>query len=173
MIKAINTFYKGNYYRSRLEAKWAVYFDFLGVEYQYEPEGYALSNGQKYLPDFYLPVVGIYVEVKPSNYKNEDETKHKCFVLDGRKTLLIAVGHPSRDEYEVYSLKSDVVFKYDPVSKKELCHTVYKNKVEIERGRIVIKGRDGARLWYADEYSDWMDLDAAIEHSAKFRFEHL
>ena len=53
-IKAIQTKYKGYLFRSRLEARWAVFFDCCGVEYEYEPEGYDLGNGLMYLPDFLL-----------------------------------------------------------------------------------------------------------------------
>ena len=53
-IKAIETEYKGYLFRSRLEARWAVFFDFCGVDYEYEPEGYDLGNDQAYLPDFIL-----------------------------------------------------------------------------------------------------------------------
>lgn len=55
MIKAIETRYKGYHFRSRLEARWAVFFDALGIEWQYEPEGFELPSG-KYLPDFFLPL---------------------------------------------------------------------------------------------------------------------
>jgi len=69
MIKAIETVYNGYRFRSRLEARWAVFFDALGIEYQYEPEGFELSNGVWYLPDFYLPTFnnGMWCEVKPTS----------------------------------------------------------------------------------------------------------
>ena len=54
-IKAIETIYNGYKFRSRLEARWAVFFEEAGIEYQYEPEGYVLDNGECYLPDFYIP----------------------------------------------------------------------------------------------------------------------
>lgn len=69
MIKAIETRYKGYHFRSRLEARWAVFFDTLGVPWEYEPEGYGRGADQ-YLPDFRLwrgsrrfPE-GLFVEVK-------------------------------------------------------------------------------------------------------------
>ena len=64
-LKAIETEYNGYKFRSRLEAKWAVFFDAMNISYEYEPEGFVLSNGAKYLPDFYLPLFKMYVEVKP------------------------------------------------------------------------------------------------------------
>lgn len=68
-IKAIETVYKGYRFRSRLEARWAVFFDALGIAWDYEPEGFELPSGGRYLPDFLLRDNGIHpdlwVEVKP------------------------------------------------------------------------------------------------------------
>lgn len=64
MIQAIETVYNGYRFRSRLEARWAVFFDAAGIKYQYEPEGYKLSDGRMYLPDFYLPEADTHIEVK-------------------------------------------------------------------------------------------------------------
>lgn len=63
MIKAIETEYADCWFRSRLEARWAVFFDALGVTWEYEPEGFHTSAGN-YLPDFYLPAQKTWVEVK-------------------------------------------------------------------------------------------------------------
>lgn len=62
--KAIQTRYDGYYFRSRLEARWAVFFNLMGIKYQYECEGFELNFGDYYLPDFYLPNEGVWVEVK-------------------------------------------------------------------------------------------------------------
>lgn len=35
-IKPIQTRYKGYHFRSRLEARWAVFFDALGIAWKYE-----------------------------------------------------------------------------------------------------------------------------------------
>lgn len=63
-IKAIETRYKGYRFRSRLEARWAVFFDAMGIKWQYEPEGFVLPDGTHYLPDFFLPTMNLWVEVK-------------------------------------------------------------------------------------------------------------
>ena len=66
MIKAIETRYKGYRFRSRLEARWAVFFDAAGIDWQYEPQGFDLgSDLGAYLPDFYLPASKTWVEIKP------------------------------------------------------------------------------------------------------------
>lgn len=51
VIKAIETTYRGYRFRSRLEARWAVFFDALGLQWEYESEGFETSAGW-YLPDF-------------------------------------------------------------------------------------------------------------------------
>lgn len=45
----IPTMYKGINFRSRLEARWAVFFDTLGIEWEYEPQGYEV--GMSYYVD--------------------------------------------------------------------------------------------------------------------------
>ncbi len=57
-MKAIETYYNGYRFRSRLEARWAVVFDTLGIRYEYEPEGFETSAGP-YLPDFRFDAQGV------------------------------------------------------------------------------------------------------------------
>lgn len=79
MIKSIQTKFDGRFFRSRLEARWAVFFKYLAIEYAYEPEGYILPDGSQYLIDFLLPEVyyrsqlnqGWFIEVKPFGTYNE------------------------------------------------------------------------------------------------------
>lgn len=66
-MRAIPTTYKGTPFRSRLEADWASTFDALLLPWVYEPEGYELSDGTRYLPDFWLPTARAWVEVKGSH----------------------------------------------------------------------------------------------------------
>lgn len=63
--KAIETEYAGHRFRSRLEARWAVLFDQMGWAWEYEPQGFELSSGERYLPDFWLPGLRMHAEVKP------------------------------------------------------------------------------------------------------------
>lgn len=80
-IKAIETSYKGYRFRSRLEARWAVFFDNLDINWEYELEGFEF-DGIRYLPDFYLPDLGIWCEIKGKlNWK-----KHTVDNFFGSKT---------------------------------------------------------------------------------------
>lgn len=52
-MKAIETRWKGWRFRSRTEARWAVFLEAAGIGFEYEPEGVLLPSGP-YLPDFRL-----------------------------------------------------------------------------------------------------------------------
>ena len=60
-------------------------FDFLEIEWRYEQEGFVLQPfGVRYLPDFHLPELGAWVEVKPT-YPDERERRktylfNRCLV---------------------------------------------------------------------------------------------
>jgi hypothetical protein len=67
-MKAIETIYGGYRFRSRLEARWAMFFDTLGLHWEYEAEGYDLDKRGWYLPDFLIKSTGrwnYWVEIKP------------------------------------------------------------------------------------------------------------
>lgn len=51
-LRPIQTRYNGYMFRSRLEARWAVFFSALGLRWEYEPEGFDLGDNELYLPDF-------------------------------------------------------------------------------------------------------------------------
>lgn len=100
-LRAIETEYKGYRFRSRLEARWAVFFDVCGVNWEYEPEGFILPNGQQYLPDFLLHDVtfnhagyrrgcDLYVEVK-GRMTAEDAEKIRgfAFPVEGLGSLVM------------------------------------------------------------------------------------
>ena len=88
MIQAIETKYNGYKFRSRLEARWAVFFDKMDIEYTYEPESFMSDykfelKGQKacYLPDFYLPKLNMWVEVKGDKNKLFDDSARMACIL--------------------------------------------------------------------------------------------
>lgn len=87
-IKAIETEYNGYRFRSRLEARWAVFFDAMGIKYEYEPEGYEYWDGEfKWLPDFRLPEEnGLLVEVKGSDEALEKDADKLGTAVDWHNT---------------------------------------------------------------------------------------
>lgn len=95
MIQAIETSYKGCRFRSRLEARWAVFFDALDIPWEYEPQGWEMDGGARYLPDFWLPEQRDWVEVKGATPTGKELGKISAFSreLDHRdKRLKLFVG---------------------------------------------------------------------------------
>jgi hypothetical protein len=67
ITESVETDYAGYRFRSRLEARWAVFLDAAGIRWEYEPEQYLVSyrhRVRKWIPDFELPALGQFVEVK-------------------------------------------------------------------------------------------------------------
>lgn len=119
-MKAIETRYKGYRFRSRTEARWAVFFDNLVciTEWQYEPEGFELDSGARYLPDFrvhHTEYSDVWFEVKPRlgieqlitdrdwSKMQEFAVSEKLILLDGmpelKKYWQIGDQRLSRDDY--------------------------------------------------------------------------
>lgn len=95
-MKAIETKYNGYRFRSRLEAKWAVFFDAAGIKYEYEPEGYDLGEAGWYLPDFWLPELKIFVEIKGKSLSRSEELKIE--ELSKYNPVLVLKQIPSPDD---------------------------------------------------------------------------
>lgn len=104
-VNAIETRYNGYRFRSRLEARWAIFFDQMEVPYLFESEGFEMG-GAKYLPDFRLPnglktygeseyLSNVWAEVKPSlTLEPQDKQKIALFVQQTDNVILILSGDP-------------------------------------------------------------------------------
>lgn len=102
MLKAIETKYKGYRFRSRLEARWAVFFDALSVPWEYEKEGYLLE-GTPYLPDFWLPRQQCHVEIKGQKPTPEELRKADLLCIASERWVDILVGTPG--DHSVYAFR--------------------------------------------------------------------
>ena len=97
-IKPIETQYKGYRFRSRLEARWAVFFDSLGMLWEYEREGFDLGEAGWYLPDFWLPALDKWIEIKPMEYDEEHDVKWpddpRFYSFSEENSLVVIKGSP-------------------------------------------------------------------------------
>ena len=93
-MKIIPTKYRNTLFRSRLEARWAVFFTELGLDWTYEPEGFDL-NGIWYLPDFYVDGLG-YMEVK---FKGGDFSKAIEFAKATGEGIMLCEDVPQARTY--------------------------------------------------------------------------
>jgi len=116
-IKAIETRYKGYRFRSRLEARWAVFFNACNYNWEYEPEGFELGGGVYYLPDFKIHGKDengdfniFWIEVKPDNamLSETETTKMAAFeslvreteICKGYGDFIKLVGTPADKLYD-------------------------------------------------------------------------
>lgn len=186
-IKAIQTEYKGYNFRSRLEARWAVFFDALGLQWEYEPEGFDLGDGVYYLPDFRLlgtdtngDEIDFWFDVKPEGKELNDKeilkmqkfAEKKDFgyaggfaILDGLPDINKSYRLLSPSMYEqiisIWSYRARPWFVAESTAEQEMN---WLNKAS--RGRYHMSNTNGCdRDWYEDAI-------AACNKARSARFEH-
>ena len=96
-IKAMETEYDGHRFRSRLEARWAVFFNAVGLTYEYEIEGFEM-DGTRYLPDFYIPNLNRWFEIKgkPLSLGEIKKCEEFCRRLDNENIKFsVLIGSPN------------------------------------------------------------------------------
>ena len=198
-IKPIETFYNGYKFRSRLEARWAVFLDALGVKYEYEPEGFNI-DGTKYLPDFYLPNVDRWLEVKGKKLSSNEVSKINAFceanddegngllfnILFGEPTaVFLSDILPMTDNVKEYAKKHDIF-----IGVKAYSYSWKNSDIYDSQRNLVGHGRDW--MFYIPELVEnekdantrfypttWRDCEKsaeqylhAIEKARQARFEH-
>lgn len=163
MIKAIETRYRGYRFRSRLEARWAVFFDYLGLTWEYEKQGFSI-NGQAYLPDFWIKNWNAWVEIKPQD--GTQQGHYLCLGLSKEYKVVLARGNPWRGEHSmtIYS-RGDVM----TTGRLECID------MEVEDDFLVGIGVVGSnKTILLHNIEPWEDkiLDEAFEAACHARFEH-
>jgi len=84
------TSYNGSRFRSRLEAKWAAFFDLIGWRWTYEP-----FDTSGYIPDFAIhgQATPLLVEVGPCEFLSEfSEKAEKPLAAFGRERTVLILG---------------------------------------------------------------------------------
>lgn len=101
--RPIHTSHGNDWFRSKLEAQWAVVFGKLGLTWIHEPRW--LFNGSKYFkPDFFIEDWDCYVEIKPRPPIFSEKLR-KVVLNHSRRhrdfTCLIIAGSPGDESYGV------------------------------------------------------------------------
>jgi hypothetical protein len=168
MLKAIETKYKGYRFRSRLEARWAVFFDALDIQWEYEKEGYELNVGW-YLPDFWLPQVNMWAEVKPETFSELELLKIEDLARETEKPCLMLIGTPENKPYQAINWAvtdggwpGECEGVSDGFMLSEYLLTMYK-------AYPVYEGRFYA---FPAVYERFEDTARAVEAARSARFEH-
>ncbi|NDH69529.1 MAG: hypothetical protein EBY22_16870 [Gammaproteobacteria bacterium] len=102
--------FDGIKYRSRNEARWAVFFKELGIKFAYEEEGFDLGGGIRYLPDFHIPIQDkfrrdMYFEIKPSasGLIIVDEQDNKKIEALSNYVFISVLGSVHDYQHKIYS----------------------------------------------------------------------
>jgi hypothetical protein len=101
MPKVIEQWFDGVQFRSKTEARWAAFFKACGIRYEYEKEGYDLGGGICYLPDFWLPALDRWFEVKGKEPTREELEKCQALAFETEKEVLLAVGSPDPETEQI------------------------------------------------------------------------
>lgn len=96
-IQPIQTAYKGRLFRSRTEARYAVFFDALKLSWGYEIEGFDLPEVGRYLPDFYLYDLDLWVEIKGGKVDFRECKKAQALSTYNNCAALVLFGRPRFD----------------------------------------------------------------------------
>ena len=167
-IEAIETRYKGHRFRSRLEARWAVYFDALGIRYEYEPEGFDLGQLGYYLPDFWLPQVTMWAEVKPREFSKVEKEKARVLAEGTGYPVLLLDGPPELRNYWAVHPPGEGVYDWFG---RESCLNDYLLTAESERRFF---GCTGLMPWTIDRdvFAEDSREARAVHAARSARFEH-
>jgi hypothetical protein len=111
-IKAIETEYKNYRFRSRAEARWAIFLDTLGLHWEYEKEGYDL-DGIWYLPDFWVPHWNAFLEVKGSWPVLSEIEKAISLAQKSQCAVYFLIGNPDPESHRVWRANKDGVMDSD------------------------------------------------------------
>ncbi|WP_314389244.1 hypothetical protein [uncultured Abiotrophia sp.] len=168
-IKPIETKYNGFKFRSRLEARWAVFFDMIGLKYEYEVEGFEMK-GIRYLPDFYIPSLDRWFEIKSTPLSEYEMKKCEefCFNKDYENIKFsVLVGSPEVKKIEEFIGVMEYVWEWPSeqypenvrfLAPKELSEKEYYSR--FMRGLWVIP----------DLIEDELVVAATVAREARFEF---
>lgn len=179
-IKAIETRYKGYRFRSRLEARWAVFFDALKIEWEYEKEGFDLGGIGRYLPDFWLSRLGVWAEVKGETPNNDDEEKMVALVSSLSQPLVLLQNLPLRPGDRgafAFGLSPTFGWGASQLAFCQRCEAPVFLFARLSAQEVLVPGRcDGCDLVFEPPQmtlgNDTSRIAAAFQSARSARFEH-
>lgn len=177
-MQSIQTEWRGHKFRSRLEARWAVAFEAMGIAWEYEYEGFRLGDGSQYLPDFLLHGLtgrhsgDLWVEVKGSE---DDESLSKVAAFAKESPIYLVTGIPTvYDDGAWWRGMEDVAYHQCPYGLSPF------NFMTVDGdcfGAYLGVGADGTPQLFGDDSNYLRDADdkataLAYQAASKARFEY-
>lgn len=138
------TTYNGVRFRSRLEARWAAFFDLNAWKWSYEPVDLA-----GWVPDFilHMPLADVYVEVKPASPVDSSNTSYKKAFDYWRKFQVLLLGVEPESASIGALLDPPLLVDYQWVDLHESMRPSHEDRVAFwrEAGNLTQWKGDGAR----------------------------
>lgn len=78
------TDYGGVRFRSQLESCWAKFFDHFNIRWLYEPAKFRFGHHGSYIPDFHLPDLKTWIEIKPDIPHYIEEKSQDLRIIESR-----------------------------------------------------------------------------------------
>ncbi len=165
-IKAIPTEYADRVFRSRTEARWALFFDILRIKWEYEKEAFDLGPGLgSYLPDYWLPQVNMWAEVKPKEFSELELRKVKRLAGLTDFSCILLDGIPDARNY--WTVDPD---EQDPALGPEMSDIVFSDDYyHIKQGRFY--SNTGVGPWEIERQDHQADLKEACQIAKFARFD--
>jgi hypothetical protein len=110
-VVGVPVIYEGVTYRSKVEARWAVFFDTLGIVHEYErsvrmpPSPGDPYSGYEIHPDFWLSDSGVWAEVKSNEFSDEARDRVHDLVCETYRPCVMLIGTPKLKHYEIIESK--------------------------------------------------------------------
>jgi hypothetical protein len=148
-IRPIPTNYKHRLYRSRLEARWAAFFDLAEWKTEYEPLDLA-----GWSPDFLIDESSqILVEIKPqSSYFEEDNFYFDYILAEMCDAVLLLTNEIARYEGDLVK-KEEELYSIGKLITKE-----FKKEMLVSPAIVGVFWGSSYRLGLCSETGDWQDL---------------
>ena len=167
-IKFLPTYYNGIEFRSRLEARWSVFFDCMKISYRYEYLGFDLDDIW-YVPDYYIPNQRIWIEIKPVRPSEEEQEKCKRLAKKTKVSTYCFWDIPRKsnesDDGPAYAWKLTGGFNRDSSHNFIQCHECGAIRIDLCEDSDTYCHRCGAK---ADDESPQLKMAREVAKGVRF-----
>lgn len=141
----IPTLYNNILFRSKTEACWAFFFDLLDIRYVYEPTDpgwfkfdtlrewynpntYSKEKKLSYMPDFWLPKLKVWVEIKPVEPDEKAQEKAMLLALFTGNPVFICYGNILHDQEIIMCQGGEIPIVFYPIVSRKVFYIGYRHR---------------------------------------------
>jgi len=160
VIEPKPTIYRDVEFKSRLEARWAVFFDYYHLMdgWQYEPKTFRLENGWEYTPDFFFQWSSFpgLLEVKPTIPSVEYLRGLFAFLPEMPIQLTLGIGDFYIGQPKLWVPGMSTLAGFDTMAEKDIKPEKVEKTIKAECLSMPVQ---------------WPDCETAIKTAGLYRFD--